>query len=113
MSNYDLLKRLGFDETLIEENKRLGLKEKPAQSMRLYMIEQAEARVAKYAANTYETKAELKEHTFKEEDNLDWKYVQIIPPPKKEMPQGERVQIDSLPKYARAAFGYTKALNQI
>jgi hypothetical protein len=30
MSNYDLLKRLGFDETLIEENKRLGMKEKPA-----------------------------------------------------------------------------------
>jgi pre-mRNA-splicing helicase BRR2 len=77
------------------------------------MMEQAEARVAKYSANTYETKAELKEHTFKEEDNFDWKFVQIIPPPKKEMPQGDRVQIDSLPKYARAAFGYTKALNQI
>lgn len=42
VSNYDLLKKLGFDEQLIEENKRLGLKEKPAQSMRAYMTEQAE-----------------------------------------------------------------------
>lgn len=28
ISNYDLLKSLGFDESLIEENKKLGLKEK-------------------------------------------------------------------------------------
>lgn len=34
LSNYDLLYRLGFDDKLIEENKRLGLKEKrPVQSM--------------------------------------------------------------------------------
>jgi hypothetical protein len=39
VSNYDLLKKLGFDEQLIEENKRLGLKEKPALGMRAYISE--------------------------------------------------------------------------
>ena len=33
MTNYDLLKRLGFDESLIGENKKLGLKEKTNQSL--------------------------------------------------------------------------------
>lgn len=28
ISNYDLLRKLGFDREFIEENKRLGLKEK-------------------------------------------------------------------------------------
>jgi hypothetical protein len=38
MSNYEVLKRLGFDRDFIDENKRLGLREK-----------QAEMRMAKHA----------------------------------------------------------------
>ena len=37
--------------------------------------------------------------TFKEEDNFDWKYVQIIPPPKTEMKKHDLVAISDLPKF--------------
>ena len=40
VSNYDLLKKLGFDDDLIEENKRTGLKDKVGK--RQYMIEMAD-----------------------------------------------------------------------
>lgn len=58
VSNYDLLKKLGFDDQLIEENKRLGLKEKPAQSMRAYMVEMEERQKEK--AQIHERTSELK-----------------------------------------------------
>ena len=41
MTNYDLLKMMGFDEKLIEENKKLGMKEKKIRDMTNYMVEQA------------------------------------------------------------------------
>lgn len=40
-SNYDLLIALGFDKSLIAENKRLGLKERNIQSLNRYVLEHA------------------------------------------------------------------------
>lgn len=39
VSNYDLLKKLGFDRDFLDENRRLGLKERQADKNRYqYMI---------------------------------------------------------------------------
>ncbi len=46
-TNYDLLLRLGFDRDFIDENKRLGLKERQAEARQLkqqYMLEYARQR---------------------------------------------------------------------
>jgi len=48
-----------------------------------------------------------------EEDTLDWKHIQITPPPKKEAKSTELVKISDLPRFCQPAFGYTKQLNQI
>jgi len=40
-SNYDLLIALGFDKSLIAENKRLGLKERTMQNLNRYVLEHA------------------------------------------------------------------------
>jgi pre-mRNA-splicing helicase BRR2 len=68
----------------------------------------------KFEANVYERKAAVKSgNTIKEEETEDYKYIQIIPPPKKEPKQTDLVKIADLPKYCQQAFGYTKQLNQI
>jgi hypothetical protein len=41
-SNYDLLLALGFDRTLIDQNKKLGLKEKNARDLNAYLLEHAQ-----------------------------------------------------------------------
>lgn len=41
-SNYDLLIALGFDKSLIAENKRLGLKEKNVKDLNRYVLEHAQ-----------------------------------------------------------------------
>jgi hypothetical protein len=41
-SNYDLLIALGFDKSLIAENKRLGLKERTMQGLNRYVLEHAQ-----------------------------------------------------------------------
>ena len=40
-SNYDLLIALGFDKSLIAENKRLGLKERNMKDLNRYVMEHA------------------------------------------------------------------------
>lgn len=77
------------------------------------MVEVAEQR--KHTAQVHEQKDVLKGqgYTIKEEDNLDWKFVQIIPPPKKQPDATDLVAITDLPKFCQPAFGYTKSLNQI
>ena len=52
-------------------------------------------------------------YTINEEDNLDWKYVQIVPPPRKQPKATDLIKISDLPKFCQPAFGYTKSLNQI
>jgi hypothetical protein len=41
-SNYDLLIALGFDKSLIAENKRLGLKERNVKDLNRYILEHAQ-----------------------------------------------------------------------
>jgi len=69
--------------------------------------------VGKPTGGAREKKKEGPEHTFREVDTDEWKLIEVTPPPKKVMAAGELVQISDLPPYARKAFGYTKALNQI
>ncbi len=40
-SNYDLLIALGFDKSLIAENKRLGLKERNMKDLNRYVLQHA------------------------------------------------------------------------
>lgn len=108
-SNYDLLRRLGFDEKLIGQNQALGLPEKT--NWRAYFIAAEEAEPAK--ANVFETAKAAREYQIKEEDNEDWKFIEITPPPKKEMQKTDLVKISDLPKYCQPAFRTAEALNQI
>ena len=108
-----MLRKLGFDDKELGETKKSGLKEKFMPSMKQYMIDVGDQTKNKYQADTFEQKSELKGCTFKEEDNMDWKFVQIIPAPKKEAKSAELVLIESLPKYCHQAFGSTKALNLV
>lgn len=116
VSNYDLLQALGFDDKLIGENRKLGLKEKPAQeNWRNYfvVVDDPAARAAK-GPNTYEQKPEdAQDVQMYMEDNEDWKFIEITPPPKKEAAATDLVKIADLPPYCQPAFGYTKTLNQI
>ena len=54
-SKYDLLIKLGFDEQLIKENKKLGLPDKQ-QSIRAYLLENAEARKQEQKAQVFQQK---------------------------------------------------------
>ena len=47
------------------------------------------------------------------EDNDDWRYVSIAPPPKAELSRKGLVPVASLPKFAQGAFSSTQHLNQI
>jgi hypothetical protein len=47
------------------------------------------------------------------EDNDDWKFVSITPPPKAPIPKSGLIAIEALPKFAQKAFGSASHLNQI
>lgn len=47
------------------------------------------------------------------EENDDWKYVEITPPPKAPVNKDGLVPISSLPPFARPAFGESPHLNVI
>mmetsp|Transcript_12630 Transcript_12630/g.19641 ORF Transcript_12630/g.19641 Transcript_12630/m.19641 type:complete len:95 (+) Transcript_12630:422-706(+) len=94
MTNYDLLKSLGFDDQLIEENKKLGLKEKTVKSsltMKQYLQEMAVAEDKTFKENVFKKETGFKGSTIKEEENFDWKFISITPPPKKEPKKGDLV----------------------
>lgn len=63
--------------------------------------------------NVFEKAEARKEYKVKEEDNEDWKFIEITPPPKKAMQQADLVKISDLPKFCQPAFRTAKALNQI
>ena len=50
---------------------------------------------------------------IKTEENDDWKYVQITPPPKPPLDKADLVEIKKLPKFAQEAFKSTTHLNRI
>jgi len=62
-------------------------------------------------SQVFERQGVMKDYTIKEDDNLDWKFISITPPPKKEPKATDLIKIEMLPKYCRQAFGYTKSLN--
>jgi hypothetical protein len=45
------------------------------------------------------------------EDNDDWKFVSITPPPKAPIPKSGLIAIEALPKFAQKAFGSASHLN--
>jgi len=109
VSNYDLLERLGFDKNLIGENKRLGLRERTMHDLNSYMMQHAKdmAAGASIILNEDESKAQVyKEMTgqskseIRTEENDDWKYVEITPPPKPPLDKTNLVKIEQLPKFA-------------
>jgi activating signal cointegrator complex subunit 3 len=53
------------------------------------------------------------DYLVKVEENEEYKYVQITPPPKDPINVKSLIPIDSLPPWARKAFGGTKHLNTI
>ena len=114
-TNYDLLLRLGFDRDFIDENKRLGLREQQAEDRKIkaqYMLEYERQRKA-YQSQVYERPEDKKDYLIESEENDDYKFVQITPPPKDVILNKDLVPISSLPPWAQKAFGSTKQLNTI
>lgn len=103
---------LGFDEKLIGENKKLGLKEKPARWQDYFTVVEEEDKGADANIFVQDSKT-AKEYTVKEQDNDDWKHIEIIPPPKKEAQKSDLIKITELPKYCQTAFSGATNLNQI
>ncbi len=59
-------------------------------------------------------KPELKKgFTQVEEENDEFKYVQIIPPPKIDTGKKDLIAITEIPQFAQRAFGSASHLNQI
>jgi hypothetical protein len=121
-SNHELLRALGFSDTLIEESKNAGLKKQETKlSLRQYMIQQAEDERRRIisdlqgdaARNIYVDKDAHKGYEIKEEDTFDWRFIQLVPPPKSGKAEEGLIQIADLPKFCQGAFGYTKTLNRI
>lgn len=50
---------------------------------------------------------------IKTEENDDWKYVEITPPPKPPIDKSNLVKISSLPRFAQEAFKSATHLNRI
>ena len=121
-TNYDLLLALGFDRTLLDQNKRLGLKEKTNMSLKQYVtdhnqevkngIELVPGANKDVRAQIYAKQVAEKSQIVIEECD-DWKYVSITPPPKTPVPKGGLIPIGSLPPFARQAFHLAETLNQI
>jgi hypothetical protein len=77
ISNYDLLLKLGFDREFIDENKRLGLREKQMESNKQkykYMLGYERQR-RENAAQVFEQNELKKHYTIHEEDNDEYKFV--------------------------------------
>lgn len=117
-----MLRALGFSDTLIEESKNAGLKPQENKlSLRQYMIQQAEAERRQMlsdlqgdaASNTYQSKDVHKNYEIKEEDTFDWRFIQLVPPPKGDKNEEGLIKIVDLPKFCQGAFGLTKTLNRI
>ena len=89
--------------------------------MRQYMLQQAEDEKRRIIAdlsgdaarNTYQNNEAHKNYEIKEEDTFDWRFIQLVPPPKNDKSDEGLVKIADLPKFCQGAFGYTKTLNRI
>jgi ATP-dependent helicase YprA (DUF1998 family) len=113
LSNYDLLARLGFSEALIGENKRLGLKEKRMDIRDFVQFVDMEDDSMRKKNKFVKKDDEGPQNKLMVEENEDWKFIEITPPPKKTMEDKDLMKVEDLPPFARQAFGYTKTLNQI
>lgn len=114
-NNYEVLRRLGFDRDFLDENKRLGLQERNLQQSKQrqqYLMDAALQRKT-HKSQVYEKPEEKKDYIINTEDNDDFKYVQIVPPPKEFVPTKNLIAIADLPMWARKAFGNTQHLNTI
>lgn len=122
VSNYDLLEKLGFSQKLVGENKQLGLRERNMNDLNAYMLQHAQEmaqgatilrdeganKAQVYKEMTGQTKSEIRA-----EENDDWKFVEITPPPKPPLDKTKLIRIDELPPFAREAFGSASHLNRI
>lgn len=61
----------------------------------------------------FEKSVEARRDTVITEDYEEYKYVQIIPPPKDPINTKDLIPISQLPPWAHKAFGSTKHLNTI
>ena len=64
-------------------------------------------------AQIYKAQATAGKSTIRTEENDDWKFIEITPPPKEPLDKKNFVKIDSLPKFAQGAFSSATHLNQI
>lgn len=56
----------------------------------------------KFSANVYEKKQpQAGDSKIIEEDNEDWKYIQVLPPPRKEPKKADLIKVTDLPKYCQ------------
>ena len=69
--------------------------------------------VSQFKTHVYEKPKEKSNAIIREEDNEDWKFTQIEPPPKKEPKKTDLIKISDLPKFCQPAFTTTTQLNQI
>ena len=105
-NNYDLLLRLGFDRDFIDENKRLGLKERKQDERKIkhqYMLEYASQRRTG-ESQVFEKPEEKKDYIVTTEDHDEYRFVQITPPPKEAIDKKDLVAISSMPVWAHNAF---------
>lgn len=61
----------------------------------------------------FEKPEEKKDYIVTSEDNDEYRFVQITPPPKDPIDKKDLVAISSLPVWAQKAFGTTSHLNTI
>lgn len=103
-SNYDLLIALGFDKSLIAENKKLGLKERTMQDLNRYVtqhardmkdgnIEMDHSKEQKAQIYAKQLQAGDERSKIRQEDNDDWKFVEVTPPPKEPLEKSQLIAV--------------------
>lgn len=121
-SNYDLLIALGFDKSLIAQNKRLGLKERNVKDLNRYVMEHAQdmkdgniemEHSKEVKAQIYVNQVAPEGSKIRQDENDDWKFVEITPPPKVPIDKKNLISIKQLPRFCHEAFSTATNLNQI
>ena len=64
-------------------------------------------------AQVYKEMTGLTKSDIRTEENDDWKFVEITPPPKPPLDKSKLVSIKDLPKFAQEAFHLATHLNKI
>ncbi len=77
------------------------------------MLDYARQRRGAGDSQVFEKPEEKKDYIVSTEDNDEYRFVQITPPPKKAIDKKDLIAISSLPVWAQKAFGSTTHLNTI